>query len=86
MGRHDTARQIVAICIKNSVHPQDNRFGGVVRKICAARFAYSKGTARNYAETLFSAYQFDRWEDLVEGNTYLTPEEKEEWLEKISEN
>lgn len=77
--RKDRIQQIIALCIKNDITPSQSTCSGFVRKICSARFALGKDTARSYTETVFSAWKADHWKFLVTGNPYLTEEEIEKW-------
>jgi hypothetical protein len=81
-SRLDVISYAVAICIKNNVTPNNVKFAGLIRKVCASKFGMDKYKAKSYVDTLISSWSFNKWKTYVKDSPYLTTEEKERWLKQ----
>lgn len=80
--REDRIDQLVTLCIKKNITPNKNTFAGFIQIASISRFAVSKHTATDYANTLVKAWNSDRWKRLARKGFYLSLEEKTEWITK----
>ncbi|MEM1564284.1 MAG: hypothetical protein QW161_06415 [Candidatus Bathyarchaeia archaeon] len=80
-ARGDVIDYLVGVCVKNNVTPLKTAFADFVIQACAAKFGYDKSRSKSFIDTLLSAWKHDRWTGFVRDNPYLTPQEKERWIQ-----
>jgi len=79
--REERVLQLVALCVHNGKNPYDTTgFADFVIRACASAFGSTRRSARDYVSTLIESYRFNKWKNYVKENLYLTPEEREAWL------
>lgn len=71
---------LVALSVKNQMHPYKNNFSAFIRQVCAAKLAISPQAALIEVKTLNTAWRADKWASIIKGNPYnITEKEVEAW-------
>jgi len=70
LSRLDELRRIVAELLKAKVTPKHSLFKTMV--------------PHQYLKTLTETWKHYRWIPYIQGNPHLTPEEQEEWINKLT--
>jgi len=83
--KEERIRQLVAVCVKKSLTPKKTAFCDFILQVTAAYYGFSKRTAKQYVDILIRAYRFDRWKSLVDNNILLKEEEKNRWINPLSQ-
>jgi len=83
-ARMNRLRYLVAVLLKEGVNPKSAVLGNRVIEILSAEFGLRPQTAKEYAETLKWTWRRNRWISYIKGNPYLSKEEQERWIRKLS--
>ena len=81
--KHLRISQLVAVCVKKQKNPSKVGFADFIHQLCAAYYGVDKRTRREYVDTLIQSWRFEKWKTLVQSNTYLSMEEKNEWMKQF---
>jgi len=82
--RIDRLRMIVAELLHEDITPKHTLFGTRVLQIACGKYGLTEHTARQYIKTLGYSWERYRWIPYIKNNPYLSKEEQEEWIKKLS--
>lgn len=83
MKKEFCINQLVAVCVKKNCTPKKTGFCDLILRLCATYYGYERRTAKKYVDILIQSFNFDRWKTLVQQNTFLKEEEKNEWTKTL---
>jgi hypothetical protein len=79
--RRDRIAQIVALCVKNNITPNNAAFADFVIRVSEARFGVRRETSKSYIAAILSAWRYDKWKTILQENVYLQEAEKQKWIQ-----